>query len=53
MTTTFQIILKDRHLKQSLEMWVSGTNRLNYIKRPVIEKEEDNTPVMYIQNLNN
>lgn len=45
--TTFQIILKDRHMKQSLEMWVSGRYRLNYIKRPVIEKEEDNSPVMY------
>jgi len=44
--TTFQILLKDRQMKQSLEMWVSGRYRLNYIKRPVVEKEEDNSPVM-------
>ena len=42
--TTFQILLKDRQMKQSLEMWVSGRYRLNYIKRPVVEKEEDNSP---------
>jgi hypothetical protein len=38
-------------MKQSLEMWVSGQYRLNYIKRPVIEKEEDNSPVIYEKTL--
>lgn len=44
---TYQIMLRDPTLKLSLEMWVSGKNRLNFIKRPIIEKEEaDKEPTM-------
>jgi hypothetical protein len=39
-------ILKNRHLGQSLETYVAGTHRFNFIKRPVVEKEEDASPIM-------
>lgn len=46
MSLTFTYVLKKPNLKQNLEQYVSGANRLNFIKRPVIEEEDDSTPVM-------
>ena len=48
MSSVFTYVLRDRRMNQSLESYVSGTNRMNFIKRPVVEKEDDNTPVLYI-----
>jgi hypothetical protein len=39
-------VLKDRVMKDTLEGYVSGRYRMNFIKRPVIEKEDDTTPEM-------
>jgi hypothetical protein len=39
-------ILKNRNLGQSLESYVSGSHRFNFIKRPVVEKEEESSPIM-------
>lgn len=44
---SYTYVLKDRRMKESLESFVSGRFRMNFIKRPVVEKEEDSTPVMY------
>ncbi len=41
-------ILKNRNLGQSLETYVAGAHRFNFFKRPVVEKEEDTTPIMYV-----
>ena len=46
MSFSYTYILKDNRVKNNLESYVSGRYRLNFIKRPVIEKEEDSTPVM-------
>ena len=43
---SFTYVLKDRRLGQSLETYVSGSHRFNFIKRPVVEKEEDSSPIM-------
>jgi len=45
MSFTYTYVLKD-HRYKSLESYVSGRYRLNFIKRPVVEKEEDSTPIM-------
>lgn len=44
---SYTYLLKDPHLKDSLEGYVSGRFRMNFIKRPVIEKEDDNTPEIH------
>jgi hypothetical protein len=44
---SFTYILKDPKLKDSLEGYVSGRYRMNFIKRPVVEKEDDNTPEIH------
>lgn len=41
---SFTYILKDRRINQSLESYVSGPSRFNFIKRPVVEQENDYTP---------
>jgi len=50
MSFSYTYILKDNKNK-NLESYVSGRYRLNFIKRPVIEKEEDSTPVIYEKNI--
>jgi hypothetical protein len=44
---SFTYVLKDRRLNTSLEGYVSGKYRMNFIKRPVIEKEDDTTPELH------
>jgi len=44
---SFTYVLKDRNIKGSLESYVSGRYRMNFIKRPVVEKEEDATPELH------
>jgi hypothetical protein len=31
---------------QSLESYVSGTKRMNFLKRPIIEEDQEDTPIM-------
>jgi hypothetical protein len=40
-------ILKTKNLNYaSLESYVSGTARFNFIKKPVLDDQEEDTPVM-------
>jgi hypothetical protein len=40
-------VLKSKLLGgQSLESYVSGTKRMNFLKRPIIEQDEEDTPIM-------
>ncbi len=44
---SYTYLLKDRVVKDSLESYVSGRYRMNFIKRPVVEKEDDSTPELH------
>jgi len=43
-----ETLLKIPNMNMNLQAYVSGRYRMNFIKRPVVEKEEDSTPVMYL-----
>ena len=46
MYPTYTYVLKKR-INQSLEEYVSGNMRFNFIKHPVVDKEQDiNAPTM-------
>ena len=38
-------VLKTKNLHQSLESYVSGTDRFNFIKKPILDDDEE-SPVM-------
>ena len=44
---SYTYLLKDRVVKDSLEGYVSGRYRMNFIERPVVEKEDDSTPELH------
>jgi hypothetical protein len=44
--SVFTTVLKSKNINQSLESYVSGTERFRFIERPVYEKAEDNTPIL-------
>ena len=43
----YTYILKKYPMKESLEEYVSGNKRFLFIKHPVVDKEQDTTPVVY------
>lgn len=46
---SYTYVLKNKLEGMSLESYVSGRYRMNFIRRPVFEEQEDKVPEMYKQ----